>query len=169
MMTRRNSATGLGSGALPENSGQDARLEQPDWRAWMRTLGQRQRRLREFLGFSQEQLARLAGVSQGAVSRLEIARGLATPLLIVMKIHAVLARELRRHDPSLLSAELREAVALEDALVATGGALGVTDVQVADDAELEELVRLYREAPVRLRPGVVSVVRALITSEAKSS
>jgi len=135
----------------------------------MRTLGQRQRRLREFLGLSQEQLARLAGVSQGAVSRLEIARGLATPLLIVMKIHAVLARELGGLDPSLLSAELREAVALEDALIATGGALGVTDVRLADDPQLEQLVRLYREAPVRLRPGLVSIAQALVASETKSS
>jgi transcriptional regulator with XRE-family HTH domain len=168
-MTRRSSAGQLGSGTLPQTPGQTAPSEQPDWRAWMRTLGQRQRRLREFLGLSQEQLARLAGVSQGAVSRLEIARGLATPLLIVMKIHAVLARELRRLDPSLLSAELREAVALEDALIATGGALGVTDLQLAEDPGLEQLVRLYREAPVRLRAGVVAIVRALVMSEAKSS
>jgi len=32
--------------------------------------GRRQRRVREFLGLSQEQLARLAGVSQRALSRL---------------------------------------------------------------------------------------------------
>jgi hypothetical protein len=86
-----------------------------------------------------------------------------------MKVHAVLARELRRLDPSLLSADLREAVALEAALIATGGALGVSDLQLADHPELEELVRLYRETPVRLRPGVVAVVRAMVMSEVKSS
>ena len=36
--------------------------------------GRRQRRVREFLGLSQEQLARLAGVSQRALSRLETAK-----------------------------------------------------------------------------------------------
>jgi len=45
--------------------------EAVDWREWMRGLGRQLRRVREFLGLSQDQVARLAGVSQGAVSRLE--------------------------------------------------------------------------------------------------
>src|SRR5436309_15964295 len=85
-------------------------IEEPAWRAWMQDLGRRQRRLREFLGLSQEQLARLGGVSQGALSRLETARGLATPLLIILKINEALAREIRKLDPALVSAELREAL-----------------------------------------------------------
>ena len=47
------------------------------WKEWMRAFGRQERRIREFLGLSQEQIARLAGVSQGAVSRLEAGRGLA--------------------------------------------------------------------------------------------
>ncbi len=42
------------------------------------------RRVREFLGLSQVQLARLAGISQGGVSRFESGRGLSTPLLVVV-------------------------------------------------------------------------------------
>src|SRR5262245_49212375 len=61
-----------------------------EWGEWMRAFGRQERRVREFLGLSQDQLARLAGVSQGAVSRLEAGRGLATPLLVVMKINLVL-------------------------------------------------------------------------------
>ena len=61
-----------------------------DWSNWMRDLGREVRRQREFLGLSQERLARAAGVSQGAVSRLEAGRGLATPLLVAVKIRLVL-------------------------------------------------------------------------------
>ncbi|TMB05432.1 MAG: helix-turn-helix domain-containing protein [Deltaproteobacteria bacterium] len=74
-----------------------------DWAKWMRELGARIRRVREFVGLSQEQLARLAGVSQGAVSRLEAGRGLATPLLVLMKINVPLLRALRGLDPSILN------------------------------------------------------------------
>src|SRR2546422_5488972 len=48
--------------------------EAVDWREWMRGLGRPLRRVREFLGLSQDQVARLAGGSQGAVSRLEAGR-----------------------------------------------------------------------------------------------
>lgn len=67
----RQSRRDLGSGAVAGES----RREEPEWREWIRDLGRRQRQLREFLGFSQEQVARLAGVSQGAVSRFETGRG----------------------------------------------------------------------------------------------
>jgi DNA-binding transcriptional regulator YiaG len=44
-----------------------------DWERWMTGMGLYTRRLRELVGrLSQEQLARLAGVGQGAVSRLEM-------------------------------------------------------------------------------------------------
>src|SRR5206468_4806745 len=106
-MTRRMFAQGQEDEApavAHSERSNDAELE---WRGWMQDLGRRNRRLRDFLGLSQEHVARLAGVSQGAVSRLETARGLATPLLIVLKINAALMRELRRVDPSFLSADPR--------------------------------------------------------------
>ena len=65
-----------------EDNGSGAQL---DWSSWIKGLGKQARRVREFLGLSQEQVARVAGVSQGAVSRFEGGRGLATPLLVVMK------------------------------------------------------------------------------------
>ena len=52
--------------------------------------GQRIRKAREFLGLSQDQLARLADVSQGAVSRVEAGRGMATPLLTFVKLNRVM-------------------------------------------------------------------------------
>ena len=41
------------------------------WVEWMRALGRRARHVREFLGLTQDELGRMAGVSQGAISRLE--------------------------------------------------------------------------------------------------
>jgi transcriptional regulator with XRE-family HTH domain len=151
-----------GNDAPLESADQENPADEPQWRAWMRDLGRRQRRVREFLGLSQEQVARLAGVSQGAVSRLETGRGLATPLLIVLKISAALARELRRVDPAVLSSDVREAAELQAALGPSGGALGFQDVPLAEEPELEELVRLWRDAPVRHRPSVLSVMRAIV-------
>ena len=58
----------------------------PDCSDWMRDLGCEMRRLREFLGLSQERLAQAAGASQGAVSRLEAGRGLGTSLLTAVRM-----------------------------------------------------------------------------------
>src|SRR5881396_910323 len=87
--------------------------ETVDWREAMRGLGRQLRRVREFLGLSQDQVARLAGVSQGAVSRLETSRGLATPMLVVVRINLVLARELGKLEPSLLDAALRRTLDMQ--------------------------------------------------------
>ena len=133
-----------------------------DWREWMRDLGRRQRQLREFAGLSQDQLGRLAGVSQGAVSRVETARGLATPLLVILKINAALARAFAGLDPAMLSPELRDALERQKAIVPTGSVLGSQDVPVAEDPHLEDLVRLYRECAARHRTGLISVVRAMV-------
>src|SRR5262249_59245501 len=85
-----------------------------DWSRWRRGLGRHTRRMREFLGLSQEQLARGAGVSQGAVSRLESGRGLATPLLVLLKINLALKREMEKMDPELLSDEARTLRDMDD-------------------------------------------------------
>src|SRR5436190_22322384 len=78
-----------------------------DWREWMRGLGRQARRIREFLGLSQEQIARAAGVSQCAISRLEGGRALATPLLVVVKPNVAMRRALSGYDTELLSPEAR--------------------------------------------------------------
>ena len=76
----------------------------------MRELGAQVLRIREFLGLSQEQLARLARVSQGAISRLENGRGLATPLLVVLKTCGALRAALMQVDQEILSPEARKLV-----------------------------------------------------------
>ena len=116
--------------------------------------------MREFLGMSQEQLARLAGVSQGAVSRLEAGRGLATPMLVVLKINLAMRAALRDVDPALLSDDLRRVLEIEERISPRVGDLGVGAEPVTKDPALEDVVRLYRGVPERQRDTFLSVVRA---------
>ena len=116
-------------------------------------------RVREFLGLSQEQLARLAGVSQGAISRLENGRGLATPLLVVIKTCGALRGALSHLDQEILSPEAR-------ALVAVGAHIqdehGVyPSFPPTRDPGVEELLRLYNGLSQRQREQLLAVLRAM--------
>ena len=135
--------------------------ERAGWHQWMRDLGQKLRRLREVVGLSQDQVARLAGVSQGAVSRLEIARGLATPLLIVMKINLAIADELRKLDQAILDADLRGSLDIQDALSSPERALRPEALQLFSDPNFTTLVRLYRDTPERRREGFLAIMSAV--------
>ena len=153
----------------PDTATAARRVPASEWSTWVRELGRKQRRLREFLGLSQDQVAKLGGVSQGAVSRLETARGLATPMLVVLKVNAALAHEFRRLRPTLGGPDLREAIALHDALNPFTSALDLKDIPRPDDPQLEEIVRLYRQTPLRYRPAVLSVIRALVMGLGRSA
>jgi transcriptional regulator with XRE-family HTH domain len=142
---------------------------QTDWKKWMRDFGRQERRVREFLGLSQEQLARLAGVSQGAVSRLEAGRGLATPMLVILKINLAVARALRALDPALLNEDLRRALDFEHLLSPPVGNVGFEATPITSDPDLEELVRLYRSLSDRQRQTFLSVVRATASALARGS
>lgn len=129
-----------------------------DWSGWIKSLGKQARRVREFLGLSQEQVARVAGVSQGAISRFEGGRGLATPLLVVMKVNAALRAAASRADREVLSDEASRLLMLDVELPAArdGGAAP----PVTRDPGLEELVRLFRDVPERQRQRLLAVMRA---------
>ncbi len=142
---------------------------QIDWRQWMRAHGQQVRRLREFLGLSQEQLAQLAGVSQGAVSRLEAGRGLATPMLVVMKITLAVVRGLRALDPSVLNDDLRRLMNVETTISPPIGELGTRLEALTKDPGVEELISIYRDLPERQRPTFLSVMRATAAAFAPSA
>lgn len=124
----------------------------------MQGLGRHVLRVREFLGLSQEELARRAGVSQGAISRLENGRGLATPLLVVMRVHEALRTGLARLDARALSPEARRMVAMSAVLPGAGREFGT--FSPASDDGIEEMVRLYRSVPERQRDQFLSVLRA---------
>ena len=141
--------------------------ERTDWSGWMHDLGRRSRRVREFLGLSQDQVARMAGVSQGAVSRLEAGRGLATPMLVVLKVHVVLARALGQLDAGLIDDQLRASLDL-GSLARLGAAEKNGDVPITKDPELEEIVELYHALTGRQRRTLVAVVRATARSLVKT-
>jgi transcriptional regulator with XRE-family HTH domain len=129
---------------------------QHDWTAWIKGLGRQARRVREFLGLSQEQVARLAGVSQGAVSRFEGGRGLATPLLVVMKVNSALRNAASTVGPDVISDDARRILLLGEGLPGGNDAAA----PITKDPELEELVRLYHDLPERQRQRLLTVVRA---------
>ena len=134
----------------------------PEWRTWMQHLGRQLRHMREVAGVSQGQLARLAGVSQPAVSRLEAARGLATPLLVVVKIALALAGELRKLDPTILDPDLRRALESPQPFGPFLDVLRPDAVQVSSDPQLDALIRLYRETPERQRQGILAIMAAAV-------
>jgi transcriptional regulator with XRE-family HTH domain len=132
-----------------------------DWAAWMRAVGRQTRKVREFLGLSQDQLARMSGVSQGAVSRLEAGRGLSTPMLVGIKIHVALLKVLAALDPGILNPELRRHLGNLRADPAFAAFLAEA---APPDPELEEIVRLYGTIPAGDRNTFVAVVSAASAS-----
>jgi transcriptional regulator with XRE-family HTH domain len=130
-----------------------------DWQSWMVGLGRNVRRARELSGLTQQQLAERAGVSQGAVSRLETGRGLATPLLVVLGVAIALQRELRQIAPELLSDEMRALLRLDAGLDGEASA-GFRDIAFLADEGLSELIRRYRALAEPERRRLVRVVTA---------
>lgn len=163
--------------------GRDLATKQP-WREWITAFGLHVRRVREFLGLSQEQVARAAGVSQGAVSRFEGGRGLSTPFVGIMKIVLALAHALKQIDPELLSDDLRaflhrnlEVFELPDVMTPETTSADATSSEVgppssshfarfalAPNPELARVLKLYHELPESKRPAFLSVMEATITA-----
>jgi transcriptional regulator with XRE-family HTH domain len=139
----------------------DVKGEQLDWADWRRRLGRQVRRIRELVGYSQEQLAQLAGVSQAAVSRLEAGRGLATPLLLLMKVYVPLARALRGLDSSMLNEDIRWVLEIDQRLQLVPSASRNGAMPVTHDPGLEEMIRLYQRMPSSLREPLIVVARAM--------
>jgi len=139
-----------------------------DWASWMRGLGGQVARIREVLGLSQDQLARLAGVSQGSVSRLENGRGVSTPLVVVTKICSALRIGLSRLDPALLSRETRE-------IVQSGMRLPdpredpIMGLSPTNDPGVADLLRVYNRLGERQRRQLLTVLHATAAALAGES
>jgi transcriptional regulator with XRE-family HTH domain len=134
------------------------------WRDWMVALGVRVRHLRELVGLSQEQLAKQVGVSQGAISRLEMGRGMNTPLLLALRVYAGLTSALREIDPLLLTEDARTLIAQLEALQLPGAEAGATPPAASSllvVPEFEHVVRLCSKVPAVRRIAFVKVVQAL--------
>jgi transcriptional regulator with XRE-family HTH domain len=132
-----------------------------DWNRQMRDLGHDVRRVRRFLGLSQEQLAQMAGVSQGAVSRLEAGRGLATPLHVVVRIYRVLRTGLASVEPSTVSDDLSGAVGAERFFALTDD-MTVAVTPIVTDSQLETLFGQYRRLPPEKRSTFLKIVSAAL-------
>jgi DNA-binding XRE family transcriptional regulator len=132
--------------------------EQVAWRDRMRRFGRLVRHARETIGWSQQQLGEQADVSQGAVSRLEAGHGLATPLVIVQRLHLALVAQLRTLDPTMLDDALRVALA-RDLLGPLTQAM-----PMGSDATVERLVLAYHGTPGRSRERLLAVARVAAAS-----
>jgi len=129
-----------------------------DWDTWFRNLGRQMRALREFLGISQDRLATLANVSQGAVSRFETGRGRYTPAAVLLNLAVALARHCRANGHTVLSEPLvRMLNDLEDFVPSVGTALP----RITRDLEAEELQRLFNVAPAHARSVALAVLRSM--------
>jgi transcriptional regulator with XRE-family HTH domain len=142
------------------------------WRQWITEFGAHVRRVREFLGLSQEQVARAAGVSQGAVSRFEGGRGLSTPFVGIMKINLALAYALKELEPDLLTDEVRrfmkhlEVLKLPDHTDTPVNPVGphFKKIQLSPNPELVQVIELYYELPESKRQAFIAVMRATISA-----
>ncbi len=127
-----------------------------EWKVWMQGLGSAIRRARELAGISQAELAHLAGVSQGAVSRLESARGLSTPLVGVLRVLAALRAPLATMPRSELPQDMG---ALVD-LTAAGSHASGSDL----DTGLVALMDWYRAMKPSQRALFLRVASATATA-----
>jgi len=159
-------------GGMPERL---SRADAAWWRAWLRDFGVTVRRIREFLELSQEQLAKIAGVSQGAVSRIERGNASSTPLIIGVKIRVALATALRQVDPDALPDEAQRFLGQMEARYGEHedpGAPPQRPVTFAllPTAELTTLVLKYRRLPMSSRTSfrrIMSRVAATLGDDGK--
>jgi len=152
-------------GVMSEHEQTGTSTQQKDWEAQLiRDLGRWTRRVREFLGYSQDRLAKLADVSQGAVSRVEAGRGKATPLLTFWKINGVFVKALSELDASILTADAK--AMLEKAQHLAQPVSHVPGLMLVDPI-LSRLIATYQTLPERERRGFVTVLDATATSLAR--
>jgi len=142
------------------------------WRQWITEFGAHVRRVREFLGLSQEQVARAAGVSQGAVSRFEGGRGLSTPFVGIMKINLALAHALKQIEPGMLTDDVRrfmkhlEVLRLPDDPGTPVHPVGPNfkRTQLSPNPELVRVIKLYYGLPESKREAFLVVMEATISA-----
>ncbi len=135
----------------------------------MAGLGRHVRRVREFLGLSQVELARRAGVSQVAISRFESGRGLNTAFVIALRISVSLARALKAVDRGVLTDDVQRFVGHMDLLGLPDDpeappllhGVPVDQLTVTVDPEVEQLARLYRELPPSRRSAFLRTIDVL--------
>lgn len=129
-----------------------------NWPALWHRLAAQCRDLRHLCGKSQMEIAAMAGVSQGAVSRLESGRLHRFSVTTVTKVLAALARTSETLDTAVPSHLLPPLTLVRQVLPALD-TLPLPPL----DPELAELLRLYNLIPRAQRRLVLQVMRPLLT------
>jgi transcriptional regulator with XRE-family HTH domain len=131
------------------------------WEEWMRGMGRYTRRLRELAGLSQEELARRARVSQGAVSRLESGRAVQTPLIVVMKINTAMRQALAALPRETWTEEtvniMNDVAARRIPMRGTA----FDEVPVTPDPLLTRMVKTFWSVPARHRAQLIAVLESM--------
>jgi transcriptional regulator with XRE-family HTH domain len=134
------------------------RTTKPDgreWGDWRRQIGRRLRALRELTGLSQDRLARVAGVNQAAVSRLENGKGLVSVSLLT-RLGGAIGDHLA--DRTLLSEDGARLLAALETLAPIGREPARP---VTPDPEIRYLIHCYLRASEPQRKAILAVCRAL--------
>ncbi len=131
-------------------------------RTRMTALGTHVRTMRTFLHLTQEQLAKDAGVSQGAVSRLESGTGLATPYLVVLRVQHVLCAKLRAMDQDIaLGDELTALLSHPSMLPDQDAPASVPARPITADPLLAPYLATFHRVSPRAREHLLTVVNAV--------
>lgn len=138
------------------------------WYVWMATFGSHVAMLRQFLGVSQADLAREAGITEGHVRRFEAGKLLDLSFIDVLRLNRALAKRLRGIDPDLLAPEAKGFMQHldflempdEDGPPAPGG-VPVQEFRSIQDPEIEELVLRFRALDAEGRHAFLQIMRAV--------
>ena len=126
--------------------------------------------MRELLGLSQDQLAKIAHVSQGAVSRFEKGNALSTPWVVAVKIRVALAARLRQLDAELLTADARRFMS-QTALYGLPDDLAmpprIDSIALLPTPELTKVLLAYNQLPQERRATFMSVMSAVVEALAQ--
>jgi transcriptional regulator with XRE-family HTH domain len=127
----------------------------------MRTLGRRTRGIRELVGWTQQDLADRAGVSQGAISRFELGQGLATPFLVVVRVLRVLHGGAQRLQSETAGAEAMQLLSEQSRTFLELLLDDPVDVPSVLDPDLERLLGVFRGVPPTARERFVKIAETI--------
>lgn len=127
-----------------------------DWPQTVAMLGTTVHKVRKLLGWTQEQLAKQAGVSQGLVSRLERGACAAVPFHSVVVVFRTLAAGAAAMELTLSPT----ATQLLAFLPSLNGAFAAIEPLKPPDPDLAPIARMLQRIPPSRRAEFLAIVRA---------
>jgi transcriptional regulator with XRE-family HTH domain len=129
-----------------------------DWPRIVRTLGVQLRVIRTALDWSQEDVARRAAVSQGAVSRMESGHCASTPLVSYLKVWSIVLGALGPIEGQL-GADIRAMVAM---LRTAAPALAQRSADVFAEPRFGAVLAAYRAGDAVERDRLLRIMEAVL-------